>query len=64
MNLQETLQAIYDTGMTDDAIGGEIGAPQSIVTRLRNGVHKTTYIERGKKIEALAKRLNVLKKNS
>lgn len=56
MDIQKTLQDIADTGMTDAEIGLEIGAAQSIVTRLRNGTHKTTDFERGKKIEELAKK--------
>lgn len=56
------LQNIADTGMTDEEIGKEIDASQPIVTRLRNGIHKTTDWERGKKIEALAKEKGVLKK--
>lgn len=43
--------------MSDAEIGAVIGAPQSIVTRLRNGVHKTTSWERGQAIVALAERL-------
>lgn len=43
--------------MTDAEIGAAIGAPQSVVTRLRNGVHKTTFWERGQAIVALAERL-------
>ena len=47
--------------MSDAEIGAAIGAPQSIVTRLRNGVHKTTFWERGQAIVALAERLRSAK---
>ena len=55
MNIQETLVQLNKAGMTDKQIGDEIGAPQSIVTRLRNGVHKSTYYERGEAIMKLAR---------
>ena len=47
--------------MSDAEIGAAIGAPQSVVTRLRNGVHKTTFWERGQAIVALAERLRSAK---
>jgi hypothetical protein len=40
--------------MTDSEIGKVIGAPQSTVTRLRNGTHKSTSYERGLAIMRLA----------
>ena len=43
-------------------IGEQINAPQSTVTRLRNGTHKSTNFERGTKIYELAKKLNVFAK--
>jgi hypothetical protein len=54
MNIQTILQQLNEQGMTDRDIGLAIHAPQSIVTRLRNGVHKDTTDERGQKIRALA----------
>ena len=57
MDIKSSLQEISATGMSDAEIGAVIGAPQSIVTRLRNGVHKTTSWERGQAIVALAERL-------
>ena len=54
MDIQTALRHLAASGMSDAAIGLEIGAPQSIITRLRNGIHKTTSYERGKKILALA----------
>lgn len=42
--------------MTDVEIGVEIGAPQSIVTRLRNGKHKSTSFDRGNRIFSLLQR--------
>ncbi len=54
MDIQNALQKLVtDHGMTDDEIGIQIGAPQSIVTRLRNGKHKSTSFERGSKILTL-----------
>ena len=57
MDIKSSLQEISAAGMSDAEIGAVIGAPQSIVTRLRNGVHKTTSWERGQAIVALAERL-------
>ena len=57
MDIKSSLQEISATGMSDAEIGAAIGAPQSIVTRLRNGTHKTTSWERGQAIVALAERL-------
>jgi hypothetical protein len=62
MDIQNTLQAIADTGLTDAEIGAEIDAPQATVNRLRNGTHKTTDFERGKKIYELAIKKGILKK--
>lgn len=61
MDIKSSLQEISATGMSDAEIGAVIGAPQSIVTRLRNGVHKTTSWERGQAIVALAERLRSAK---
>ena len=57
MDIKAALLEISESGMTDAEIGAAIGAPQSIVTRLRNGTHKTTFWERGQVIVALAERL-------
>lgn len=40
--------------MSDAAIGEAIGAPQSTVTRLRNGVHRDTSYRRAERIKTLA----------
>ena len=61
MDIKAALLEISATGMSDAEIGAVIGAPQSIVTRLRNGVHKTTFWERGQAIVALAERLRSAK---
>ena len=53
MDIQTTLREISASGMSDAEIGIAIGAPQSIVTRLRNGNHKTTNWERGQAIAGL-----------
>lgn len=53
MDIQTTLREISASGMSDAEIGIAIGAPQSIVTRLRNGNHKTTSWERGQAISLL-----------
>lgn len=56
-NIQTALRELSALGMTDAEIGEEIGAAQSIVTRLRRGTHKTTSYERGQKIfDLLTKR--------
>lgn len=55
MDIQTKLAKIYETGLTDQAIGDEIGASQSVVTRLRTGKHRSTGYERGLKIDALYK---------
>ena len=57
MDIKAALLEISATGLSDAEIGAAIGAPQSIVTRLRNGTHKTTFWERGQAIVALAERL-------
>ena len=62
MDIQNTLQKIRNTGMTDAEIGIAIDAPQSTVTRLRNGKHKKTDFERGQKIYNLAVDKKVIKK--
>lgn len=61
MDIKDALLEISATGMSDAEIGAAIGAPQSVVTRLRNGVHKTTFWERGQAIVALAERLRSAK---
>ena len=61
MDIKAALLEISATGMSDAEIGAVIGAPQSVVTRLRNGVHKTTFWERGQAIVALAERLRSAK---
>jgi len=53
MSIQHLLQQLHSSGMTDAAIGDEIGAPQSIITRLRHGRHKSTSYERGMAIRDL-----------
>lgn len=53
MNIQQILSELNKT-MSDAEIGERIGASQSIVTRLRNGKHKTTSYERGVCINQLA----------
>ena len=57
MEIKADLLEISAHGMSDAEIGAAICAPQSVVTRLRNGVHKTTFWERGQAIVALAERL-------
>lgn len=61
MDIKAALLEISAHGMSDAEIGALIGAPQSVVTRLRNGVHKTTFWERGQAIVALAERLRSAK---
>ena len=54
MNIQKLLDQIKEYGMTDSQIGAAVNAPQSIITRLRNGTHKHTSYERTIKIKELA----------
>lgn len=56
MDIKQALESLVSSGMTDAEIGEAVKAPQSIITRLRNGTHKSTSYERGKKIFDLAKR--------
>lgn len=56
MNIRELLSKLKEIGMTDTQIAEAIGAPQSIVTRLKNGDHKTTNYERGEAIRKLAEK--------
>ena len=61
MDIKAALLEISATGLSDAEIGAAIGAPQSVVTRLRNGTHKTTFWERGQAFVALAERLRSAK---
>jgi hypothetical protein len=54
MKLQNILKKLNET-MTDNQIAEAIGAKQSVVCRLRNGVQKSTSFERGQEIVRLAK---------
>jgi hypothetical protein len=60
MNIQTILQQLSDQGWTDHAIGIEVDIPQSIITRIRNGVHKSTSDEKGQRIRALAVRSGIV----
>ena len=57
MGIKDMLDRIKVAGWTDAQIGKAVGAPASIITRLRNGNHRQTSYERGCAIEALAKRV-------
>lgn len=57
MNIQTALQEISEKGLTDAQIGSEVGAAQSIISRLRNGDHASTSYERGEKIMKLHERV-------
>jgi len=56
MNIKIILTKLKESGLSDRQIGREIGASQSLVTRLRNGDRKSTSFERGMKIYELAKK--------
>lgn len=58
MNIQNVLNQLNST-MTDAQIGIAICAPQSTVTRLRNGKHKTTFYERATAIRKLAQTMGI-----
>ena len=51
------LEELSGSGLSDVEIGKEIGAPASIVQRLRQGIHKATSYERGIKIMEYHKRV-------
>lgn len=53
MDIQKTLTKLNKI-MTDAQIADVVGASQSIITRLRNGNHKSTSFERGQAIKKLA----------
>lgn len=57
MNINQLLREIHATGLTDEEIGSRIGTSQSIVYRLRTGVHKSTSFERGNRIQQLHEEL-------
>lgn len=57
MNIQDLLEELRQAGLSDDEIGKRVAAPQSIITRLRNGVHKTTSYQRGMAIANLAEQI-------
>lgn len=57
MNIKASLEKIYQTGLSDKQIGIYIGASQSMVNRLRHGIHKSTGYERGQKIQQLYNKL-------
>ena len=59
MDLQKVLTQL-NTLMTDAEVGEVIGAQQSIVNRLRKGVHKTSYYERVKAIKELAESKGII----
>lgn len=58
MNIQFVLSEL-NKKMSDAKIGKAIGAPQSIVTRLRRGDHKQTYYDRAEAIKKLAIENNI-----
>lgn len=51
MNIQDMLTTIKAKGYSDREIGERAGIDQSIVSRLRNGKHKSTNFAAGKAIE-------------
>lgn len=59
MEISNALKKMHAIGMTDADIGAAINTSQATVTRIRNGVHKTTSYERGVKIMELAKRMGI-----
>jgi len=58
MNIRETLIELNKI-MSDAQVGRAVGAPQSIITRLRNGVTKQTSYDRGEAIKNLARQNNI-----
>jgi IS30 family transposase len=62
MNIQQLLELLNEQ-LTDEEIGTHIGASQSIVNRLRRGVHKKTNYERGMAIHNLAVSRGLIKES-
>jgi hypothetical protein len=54
MTIKETLSQL-NLFLTDAEVGKAVGAPQSTICRVRNGVIKQTNYDRGAKIKELAK---------
>ena len=57
MSIQDLLRELKSYGLTDAEIGILVHAPQSIISRLRSGTHKTTSYPRGLAIQALHSRV-------
>lgn len=59
MNPRAMLQALIETGQTQQEIAAAVGVAQSTINRLANGVTGTTDFETGKKIQHLYETLVV-----
>jgi hypothetical protein len=55
--IQSLLTQLNAIGLSDAQIGRLLSVPQPTITRIRNGIHKTTSYERGMAIEKLATKL-------
>ena len=55
MNIQNALNEIRDSGLTEIEISAIVDIPQPTINRLRHGVHRETSYKRTVAIEKLAK---------
>jgi hypothetical protein len=55
MNIQNALNKIRDSGLTEIEISAIVDIPQPTINRLRHGVHLSTSYKRTVAIEKLAK---------
>jgi len=57
MNIQNALNEIRNSGLTDKEIGVIVDIPQPTINRLRNGVHVETSHTRAMAIQKLAQEI-------
>ena len=57
MNIQNALNKIRDSGLTEIEISAIVDIPQPTINRLRHGVHLSTSYKRTVAIEKLAKEI-------
>jgi predicted XRE-type DNA-binding protein len=57
MNIQNALNEIRDSGLTENEISAIVDIPQPTINRLRRGVHQETSYIRTVAIQKLAKEI-------
>lgn len=50
IDVQKLLGELWSAGISDATIGKSVGAPTATINRLRNGIHKSTKVERAIRI--------------